>query len=151
MAAAEDKITLYVSAKLIRNLKTHAHVQSVSTSQLGEELLEDGIKRKIHGTGMVALLPGLEKMVEAQLTEAVERIVRLQVRETLDAGQYRSIPLKPLSQLRIDRKTIASLDNATYQDTACELRRPLGDQQEIVNAANDEGSRSCSQNMRIMK
>lgn len=137
MAAAKDKITLYVSAKLVRDIKTHAHVQSVSMSQLGEELLEDGIKRKIQNAEMDVILPELKNMFRTELAEAVKRITRLQVRGALDAGTIRALLINYMIRSGIDQETVLMLGDKAYAGAVRDLKEPLGDLQAIIDVADE--------------
>lgn len=137
MAAAKDKITLYVSAKLIRDIKMYAHVRSVSMSQLGEELLEDGIKRKIQDAELDVILPDLKKMFRTELAEAVKRITRLQVRGALDAGTIRALLINYMIRTGMEQETVLMLGDRAYEGAVRDLKEPLGDLQAIIDVADE--------------
>lgn len=135
MTEPKDRITLYMSAKVIRGLKELAHARGVSLNELGGELLEVGIEREVEGAGMSILLPELEYMFKTELAKAVERMIRLQVRGTLEAMTNRRILVNFMRQSNIDRKTVSEINEGAYQSAVRSIKEPLEDLQEIINAA----------------
>lgn len=108
----------------------------MSLNELTGELLERGLEQKVKGAGMTTFLPELEKLIKSELAEAVERIVRLQVRGALDAGTSRRVLLNFMLWSKVDQSTITSFDGGAYQETVRLLKEPLEDLKEIIDAAD---------------
>lgn len=136
MHEAKDRITLYMSAKLIRSLKELAHARGVSLNELGGELLTRSLEREVEGAGMSILLPELELMFKTELARAVERMIRLHVRGTLESMTNRRILTNFMHKSGIDRKIVTEVNEAAYQSAVRSLKAPLEDLQEIIEAAN---------------
>jgi len=104
-------------------------------SDLAADYLEVGLHRDLDDPGLSILLPELELMFKTELAKAVERMVRLHVRGTLEAMTTRGILTNFMHKSGLDRKMVAEINEASYQASLRSLKAPLEDLREIIDAA----------------
>lgn len=136
MADNKDRFTVYPPLELMQVLRSVAGSEQRSLNDVACEFLELGVRQHIDSAGMTILLPELELMFKTELAKAVERIVRLQVRGTLESMTTRRILANFMGRSGIDKKVVLSLNEASWQSAVRSIKEPLEDLQEIINAAD---------------
>ena len=135
MTAGKDRYSYYLPVEIAAAIKEIALSRKVSASDVAAEFLEFGVRQNLESAGMTILLPELELMFKTELAKAVERMVRLQVRGTLEAMTNRRILTNFMHKSGIDRKIVAEINEASYQASLRSLKTPLEDLREIIDAA----------------
>ncbi len=135
MPDSKDRFTVYPPLELMQVLRSVAGSEQRSLNDVACEFLELGARQHIDSAGMTILLPELELMFKTELAKAVERMVRLNVRGTLEAMTNRRILTNFMHKSGIDRKIVAEINEASYQASLRSLKTPLEDLREIIDAA----------------
>lgn len=135
MTSGKDRYSYYLPVEVAAAVKEIALSRKVAASDVAAEFLEFGIRQNLDSAGMTILLPELELMFKTELAKAVERMVRLQVRGTLEAMTNRRILTNFMHKSGIDRKIVAEINEASYQAALRSLKAPLEDLREIIDAA----------------
>ena len=136
MTSGKDRYSYYLPVEVASAVKEIALSRQVAASDIASEFLEAGVRQHTEGAGMTILLPELELMFKTELANAVERIVRLQVRGTLESMTTRRILANFMGRSGIDKKVVLSLNEASWQSAVRSIKEPLEDLQEIINAAD---------------
>ena len=136
MTSGKDRYSYYLPVEVASAVKEIALSRKVAASDIASEFLEAGVRQHTEGAGMTILLPELELMFKTELAKAVERIVRLQVRGTLESMTTRRILANFMGRSGIDKKVVLSLNEASWQSAVRSIKEPLEDLQEIINAAD---------------
>jgi hypothetical protein len=133
---SKDRFTVYPRVELMQVLRSVAGSEQRSLNDVACEFLELGARQHIDSAGMTILLPELELMFKTELAKVVERMIRLQVRGTLEAMTNRRILINFMRQSNIDRKTVSEINEGAYKSAVRSIKAPLEDLQEIINAAD---------------
>lgn len=136
MTSGKDRYSYYLPVEVAAAVKEIALSRKVAASDIASEFLEAGVRQHTEGAGMTILLPELELMFKTELANAVERMIRLQVRGTLESMTTRRILANFMGRSGIDKKVVLSLNEASWQSAVRSIKEPLEDLQEIINAAD---------------
>lgn len=136
MNTAKDRYSYYLPVEAAAAVKEIAASRRVSASDVAAEFLEAGVRQHAEGAGLSILLPELQLMIKTELSRAVERIVRLQVRNTLEAMATRRILLNFMDKQGIERKVIQTVNEAGWQSAVRGIKEPFEELREIINAAD---------------
>jgi hypothetical protein len=133
---AKDRYSYYLPVEVAAAVKEIAASRKVAASDVAAEFLEVGVRQYADVAGLSILLPEVEWTIKTELSKAVERIVRLQVRNTLEAMATRRILLNFMDKQGIERKVIQTVNEAGWQSAVRGIKEPFEELQEIINAAD---------------
>ena len=136
MADSKDRFTVYPPLELMQVLRSVAGSEQRSLNDVACEFLGSGARQHAEAAGLSILLPEVERTIKTELSKAVERIVRLQVRNTLEAMATRRILLNFMDKQGIERKVIQTVNEAGWQSAVRGIKEPFEELQEIINAAD---------------